>query len=133
MLYGPAFANSNAASLITVENRRLHSSFDLRIIQYVQYMRTASLLAMATLAIFLPRLIVKWTYWLRHSGTLRADIARAGMFVDLAAGQPENVARIIASTLHMAARSFLRLHSQGRGVLDRSRRRSCHGAANESA
>jgi hypothetical protein len=32
----------------------------------------ASLRAIATLAIFLPRLIVKWTYLLRHSGRLRA-------------------------------------------------------------
>jgi hypothetical protein len=27
---------------------------------------------MATLAIFRPRLIVRWRYWLRHSGRLRA-------------------------------------------------------------
>jgi hypothetical protein len=43
-------------------------SHSLRIIQNK---RTTSFLAMATLAIFLPRLIVKWTYWLRHSGRLR--------------------------------------------------------------
>jgi hypothetical protein len=85
----------------------------LRIIQYVQYMRTASLLAMATLAIFLPRLIVKWTYWLRHSGTLRADIARAGMFVDLAAGQPENVARIICLDLAHGCEELLAIAFSG--------------------
>jgi|HubBroStandDraft_6_1064221.scaffolds.fasta_scaffold1938279_1 hypothetical protein len=43
-------------------------SHSLRIIQYK---RTASFRAMATLAIFRPRLIVRWTCWLRHSGRLR--------------------------------------------------------------
>jgi len=33
-------------------------------------MRTASFRAMATLAIFRPRRIVRWTYLLRHSGRL---------------------------------------------------------------
>jgi hypothetical protein len=37
----------------------------------IQYKRTASFLAMATLAIFRPRLIVRGRYWLRHFGKLR--------------------------------------------------------------
>jgi hypothetical protein len=40
----------------------------LRIIQYI---RTASLRAIATLAIFRPRRIITWWYRLRHPGSLR--------------------------------------------------------------
>jgi hypothetical protein len=37
----------------------------------IQYKRTASLRAIATLAIFRPRRIIRWRYLLRHSGRLR--------------------------------------------------------------
>jgi hypothetical protein len=40
-------------------------------LHHIQYMRTASLRAMATLAIFRPRRNTRWKYLLRHSWSLR--------------------------------------------------------------
>jgi hypothetical protein len=40
-------------------------------LRHIQYRRTANRRAIATLAIFRPRRIVRWKYLLRHSGTLR--------------------------------------------------------------
>src|SRR6202049_3057864 len=40
-------------------------------LRHIQYKRMANRRAMATLAIFRPRRIIRWKYLLRHSGRLR--------------------------------------------------------------
>jgi hypothetical protein len=75
-------------------------------LRIIQYMRTASLLAWRPWRFFFPSLTVKWTCCLRHSGTLRTNIARVAMFVDLTVGQPENVARIVRLDLAHGCEEF---------------------------
>src|SRR5713226_8271638 len=48
-------------------------------LRHIQYRRTASLRAMATLAIFRPRRIARWKNLLRHSGMLRTVTKPARM------------------------------------------------------